>query len=118
MGKWSEFLTTATVYDANYLVVGRDSTDPASTSNWEMTLPNWVIMMKGQLESASTGLDLDAMSDSNGNQPLSGGQQTTVTPASTSHAVTDWATTNSALDALGTVINNLITQIEATGLLA
>lgn len=38
--------------------------------------------------------------------------------ASTAHAVTDWATTNAALDALGTKINNLLAKLRTHGLIA
>lgn len=48
--------------------------------------------------------------DSNG---LALKQQDHETNASTSHSVDSWATTNAALDALGTKINNILAKLEA-----
>ena len=37
-----------------------------------------------------------------------------IADASTSHSVDSWATTNTALDALGTKINSVLTALEAS----
>jgi len=44
-------------------------------------------------------------------------QQSAISDASTSHGVTDWATTNTALDALGTKINSILAALRTHGLI-
>ena len=40
-----------------------------------------------------------------------------IADASTSHAVNSWATTNTALNALGTKINTVLSELEEAGIL-
>ena len=84
----------------------------ADSSNKKMTFAD----MKTSLES-TTGLDLRNM-NANSIKILAGGQQAAIADANVSHAVTDFATTNSALDALGGKINAILGALRAIGLVA
>lgn len=67
MSKFSQFDNQATYLATGY-IAGYDS---SGVKNIRTSLPDFVTLMKGKLEDATVGLDLDAMYDSNGNHILS-----------------------------------------------
>lgn len=98
-----------TTYDANLYLAGHNG-----TSNSKLTLLN----LTNILTATANGLDLDSMFDSGGYQPLSGGQyQTTIADANVNNTVTTFAEAKTAIDALGTKINEIIVALETIGLI-
>jgi len=100
-------LTAEIGYDTNLYFIGSDGTD-----NRSMTLDVLIAVLTAD----NNGLNLDSMFDSNGDQLLSGGKADHISDASTAHAVTTFAETDTALNSLGSKINDILDKLEGIGL--